>query len=162
MNKRNALILALLSTVACYGECDGGRLGTGPTPPPAPPPPVIIVASPTPAPSPSASATPNPLVCGLQPSVSVGCESASLPALEARVAGIQSTFSPIGMTEAAYVSALVQRLKAAGICARNGAPLSSDKIEVKISNDWSEEYDVFLATGQPWLKYERTCRPANF
>lgn len=121
-----------------------------------------VTQAPSPTPSPSAS----PNQCALPASTSARCDQAP-PKFELTVANAQSTISPVPITEAAYVAALVSALRSRGVCAiagtgsaGNGVP--TDEIVVKTSNTESETFDVWLSTNLPWLNYKTTCLPARF
>ena len=155
---KRLILLVLLITVACYGS-QQSACGSGPTPvPPTPTP----TATPSPTATPTATPTPspNPFVCALPPSTAAQC-SPTTPLLETRVQGAQSTLTA-GNSEAAYVASLVSALKATGVCATSGGGLPGDEIAVKVSQTFSETYDVWNAANFPQTLYIHTCTPARF
>jgi hypothetical protein len=65
------------------------------------------------------------------------------------------------VNEDAYLTELVRRLRARGVCATRGGP--TDEVGVKSSNSESFQYDVHLGNGRPRLSgYTAYCRPARF
>jgi hypothetical protein len=61
----------------------------------------------------------------------------------------------------AYTKGIVANLLAVGLCAR----WDGEEINVKNTNDWSENYDILLADNHVWLgagTYRVTCYPAYF
>ena len=63
-------------------------------------------------------------------------------------------------SEDAYVQEVARVLRTRGLCASQGGP--KDEVAVKNTNDWNDQYDIVLGTGEPWTSYQVTCRPARF
>src|SRR6185503_3292264 len=148
-----ALLGAVAAAVAVYA-CGGSNSPT-PVPTPAPSTPAPT-PTPTPAPSPSATppvATACPLGKG---SASASCArhvGQFIPDVDAAITQVlrdnPSLFemgdpnNPRVRDSAAYYAAVVRNLQAAGFCANfDGA-----EIQVKNTNDFSEQYDVLLSDG---------------
>jgi hypothetical protein len=180
--------LVLLSVIACKKLDQVDVPGTNPNPPvgalPSPSPGGTIVlqpgqpgSTPTPAPQPSSaptaspagSATPNQGTCSLAPMPDGSpckAESASFQAqVEAAQADVLRTRPDLFdagrvRSESAYVQEVARVLRTKGLCAAQGGP--SDEVAVKSTNDWNDQYDIVLGSGQPWTSYQVTCRPARF
>ena len=63
-------------------------------------------------------------------------------------------------SEDAYVQEVARVLRTRGLCAAQGRP--KDEIAVKTTNEWNDQYDIVLGSGQTWTSYQVTCRPARF
>ena len=63
-------------------------------------------------------------------------------------------------SEDAYVQEVARVLRTKGLCAAQGGP--KDEVAVKTTNDWNDQYDIVLASGQTWTSYQVTCRPSRF
>ncbi len=63
-------------------------------------------------------------------------------------------------SEDAYVQEVARVLRTRGLCAAQGGP--KDEVAVKNNNDWNDQYDIVLSSGQTWTSYQVTCRPARF
>jgi hypothetical protein len=63
-------------------------------------------------------------------------------------------------SEDAYVQEVARVLRTRGLCAAQGGP--KDEVAVKNTNDWNDQYDIVLASGQTWTSYQVTCRPSRF
>ena len=63
-------------------------------------------------------------------------------------------------SEDGYVQEVARVLRARGLCAAQGGP--KDEVAVKTSNDWNDQYDIVLSSGEVWTSYQVTCRPARF
>ena len=63
-------------------------------------------------------------------------------------------------SEDAYVQEVARVLRTRGLCAVQGGP--KDEVAVKSTNDFNDQYDIVLGSGQPWTSYQVTCRPARF
>lgn len=119
---------------------------------------VTVIVQPSVSPTP----TPTPLpanACILGPSVASGCAKV-VDKLGETMRSAQTTISGTGLTEAAYVTKVVETLQRLGVCATAGP--SSDEVTVKISNASSETFDVWSALNVPQTLYINTCTPARF
>jgi hypothetical protein len=140
-------------------------VGQPPTPTPVP------TASPvgSPASSPSPSASPNAGSCALaampegspcraeSPSFQTQVESAQADVLKNR----PDLFDAGRVrSEDTYVQEVARVLRTKGLCAAQGGP--KDEVAVKTTNDFNDQYDIVLGSGQPWTSYQVTCRPARF
>jgi hypothetical protein len=164
--------------------------GTNPNPPvgtlpsPVPGGTVIIgTSSPTPAPGPSTSPSASPATSPTaSPTNSPSAGSCSLAAMpegspcraesptfqaqvEAAQADVLRTRPDLFdgnrvRSEDAYVQEVARVLRTRGLCAAQGGP--KDEIAVKTSNDWNDQYDIVLGSGQTWTSYQVTCRPSRF
>ncbi len=181
--------LFLLSATACkLDQVDVPA--TNPNPPvgalPSPSPLGSVVlqpgspnSTPTPAPqpssaptaSPSGSATPNPNQgsCSLTPMPEGSPCRAEAPAFLAQVEAAQADVLRTRpdlfeggrvRSEDAYVQEVARVLRTRGLCAAQGGP--KDEVAVKSTNEWNDQYDIVLGSGQPWTSYQVTCRPARF
>jgi hypothetical protein len=63
-------------------------------------------------------------------------------------------------SEDSYVQEVARVLRTRGLCASQGGP--KDEVAVKTTNDWNDQYDIVLASGQTWTSYQVTCRPSRF
>ena len=63
-------------------------------------------------------------------------------------------------SEDAYVQEVARVLRTRGLCAAQGGP--KDEVAVKSTNDFNDQYDIVLGSGQTWTSYQVTCRPARF
>jgi hypothetical protein len=178
--------LVLLCPVACkkLGEIDvpatnpNPPVGTLPSPPPTG---SVVVGVPNPSPtatppptssptaSPAPTATPSAGSCSLAPlpdGSSCQSETASFQAqVEAAQAVVLRTRPDLFdgsrvRSEDAYVQEVARVLKTQGLCAAQGGP--KDEVAVKTTNDWNDQYDIVLSSGQTWTSYQVTCRPARF
>jgi hypothetical protein len=128
-------------------------------------------ASATPTPAPTPEPTPSIQACTLpdQPTNSPNC-SIETPQFEAELVRAQdkvraeqpNLFTADGRVISVddYVNAVAVELQALGLCARQGGP--RDEVGIKISNDWNDQYDIVLGSGETWSNYTVTCRPARF
>jgi len=135
----------------------------GPTPTPIP------QATSSPSASPAASATPSQGSCSLAPMPDGAPCRAESPAflaqLETAQADVLRTRPDLFdggrvRSEDAYVQEVARLLRTRGLCAAQGGP--KDEIAIKSTNDWNDQYDIVLGSGQPWTSYQVTCRPARF
>lgn len=63
----------------------------------------------------------------------------------------------------AYLDEVVARLLKAGLCAQRD--LAREQIQLKVSDAFSEDFDILLSSGHIWrgpASYRRTCTPAAF
>lgn len=128
-------------------------------------------SNPTPTPEPTPEPTPAIQACSLpdQPTSSPNCNSET-PQFEAELVRAQdkvraeqpALFTGDGRVISVddYVNAVATELRAVGLCAKQGGP--RDEVGIKISNDWNDQYDIVLGTGETWWNYTTTCRPARF
>lgn len=134
-------------------------------------------ATPTPAPqpssaptaSPAASSTPTQGSCSLAAMPDGSPCRAEAPAFLDQVEAAQAEvlrnrpdlFSGGSVrNEDAYVQEVARVLRTKGLCAAQGGP--KDEVAVKSTNEWNDQYDIVLGSGQPWTSYQVTCRPARF
>ena len=136
------------------------------TTPTAPPPPS---SSPTPTGSVSPTPSPSSGTCNLPPMPEGAPCRAEAPSFQAQVEAAQADvlrtrpdlFSGgVVRSEDAYVQEVARILRTRGLCASQGGP--KDEVAVKTTNDWNDQYDIVLGSGQPWTSYQVTCRPARF
>ena len=169
MRARAALTLILAVAVACSGS-------SGPTPVPTP------SASPSPQPTPTATPTPTPspsaASCPLgKGTVNTSCARHSAQLLDAveqavarliqerpqlfNLADLDAGGAPRVLDTAQYYAGVVSNLQAAGYCANfDGA-----EIQIKNTNEFSEQYDVLVSGGHVRRgpgTYRLTCAPASF
>jgi len=180
--------LVLLSVIACKKLDQVEVPGTNPNPPvgalPSPSPVGTVVlqpgsptSSPTPAPQPSSaptaspagSATPNQGSCSLSPMPEGSPCREETPSFQAQVEAAQAEVLRTRpdlfdagrvRSEDAYVQEVARVLRTRGLCATQGGP--KDEVAVKSTNEWNDQYDIVLGSGQPWTSYQVTCRPARF
>jgi hypothetical protein len=161
----------MAAAAAAFGACGGSN---SPTPVPTPVPTVAPTPTPTPTPVPTPS---NPAVasCPLgKGTVSASCARHNgefvdeVDAAVAKVMRENATLFELGdpnnprvRDAAGYYAAIIRNLQAEGFCANfDGA-----EIQVKNSNDFSEQYDVLLSDGAVRRgpgAYRLTCAPASF
>lgn len=149
---------------------------------PSPPPVGTVTAglpSPTPTATPPSSASPTPLpaetatpttgTCTLDPMPEGSPCRAETPSFQTQVEAAQADVLRLRpdlfdsgrvRSEEAYVREVARVLRSRGLCAAPGGP--TDEVAVKNTNDWNDQYDIVLASGQPWTSYQVTCRPARF
>jgi hypothetical protein len=161
----------VVGIVAAFQACGGSN---SPTPLPTP---VPSVPAPTPTPTPVPSATPTPVAANCP--LGKGTASAScarhngqfVSEIDAAVSQVMrenpgmfdmgDPANPRVRDSAAYYAAVVRSLQAAGFCANyDGA-----EVQVKNTNDFSEQYDVLLSDGAVRRgsgAYRLTCQPASF
>jgi len=134
-----------------------------PSPSPTPPP------SSSPTASPTGSATPNQGTCSLAPMPEGSPCREETPSFQTQVetaqADIRRTRPDLFdgdrvRSEDAYVQEIARVLRTRGLCAAQGGP--KDEVAVKSTNQWNDQYDIVLGSGQPWTSYQVTCRPARF
>lgn len=147
-----AVLYSCTTTCSDGAVCGDGNILGGPS--------VVPSATPSPSASPNPSGSPT-AKCVLSASFATACGKAE-GLHGGLVANVQSTMPSILYTEASYVLALTDALKAKGFCATSGLPLAPDEIAIKVSNDFSETYDVWNAKGTPQTLYQQTCTPARF
>ena len=162
----------VLAVVVAAGiNACGGSSNPSPVTTPTP----VAVPSPTPTPTPSATPTPVAADCPLgKGTASASCarhDGRFVEDVDAAVAEVlresPALFdlgdpnNPRVRDSAGYYQAVLQRLRAAGFCANyDGA-----EVQVKNTNDFSEQYDVLLSDGAVRRgagAYRLTCQPASF
>ena len=177
-----ALCAAVMAAIVAAAACGGGSsTPTGPattpttTAPPAP--------TPTPAPTPIPGATPPPFGLDACPigagAVAHGCDRSSAPELRDDVANAvarvieahpelfdkEDEVNPGAFfvrDEGRFFNIIIGELRDAGFC----SDLDLDGlVDVKNSNDFSEKYDLILASGHLFRgdgSYRARCTPAAF
>ena len=164
-----ALALGLATAVAVSFNACGS---SSPTPLPTPVPSAPV---PTPTPSPSPTATPVAAACPVgKGTVYTSCARHVGQFVEEMDGAISQLMrdnpalfdladgaNPRVRDAAAYYAGVVRNLQAAGFCANfDGA-----EVQVKETNDFSEQYDVLLSDGgvrRGTGAYRLTCAPASF
>ena len=166
--ERARLALGLAVAVAAAINACGGS--SGPTPVPTP-----SLSAPAPTPTPVPTPTPGAAACTL----GKGTASASCARHDGRfVSDVDAAVDLVLRDDAVlfdlgdpnnprvrdvggYHAAVVRNLQAAGFCAHyDGA-----EVQVKNTNDFSEQYDVLLSDGSVRRgtgAYRLTCQPASF
>jgi hypothetical protein len=136
--------------------------GGSPTPTPTAPP-----TSPTA--SPNATASPVTGSCSLAAMPEGSPCRAESPAFQVQVEAAQAEVRRNRpdlfegnrvRSEDAYVQEVARVLRTRGLCASQGGP--KDEVAVKNTNDWNDQYDIVLGSGETWTSYQVTCRPARF
>jgi len=183
-------VLVLISILTCkkLGQVD--IPSTNPNPPVAALPSAqptgsVVIGLPSPAPTttppPNASPTASPAatpVATASPTAS-SCTLTAMPAgspcraesasfqgqVEAAQAEVARTRPDLFdgtrvRSEDAYVQEVARILRGRGLCAAQGGP--TDEVAVKTTNDWNDQYDIVLSSGETWTSYQVTCRPARF
>jgi len=134
-----------------------------PTPSPTPKPSTV------PSPSPSGGATPNQGTCSLAAMPEGSPCRAETPSFQAQVEAAQAEVLRTRpdlfdggrvRSEDTYVQEVARVLRTHGLCAVQGGP--KDEVAVKSTNDFNDQYDIVLGSGDPWTSYQVTCRPARF
>lgn len=140
-----------------------GLPGGSPTPTPPP------TSSPAPTASPAGTATPSAGSCSLTPMPEGSPCREETPSFQAQVEGAQAEVLRTRpdlfeagrvRNEDAYVQEVARVLRTRGLCAAQGGP--KDEVAVKSTNQWNDQYDIVLGSGEPWTSYQVTCRPARF
>lgn len=166
-------VAALATAIACSG-------GGSPTQPPVGTPTPGPVPTPNPTPSASATPTPDPSAasCSLGkgdidarcartvPRLLTEVDAAIDRVIRSRPAlfNLQEELAPGAyrvLDTHAYVEAVVQQLVTAGSCAQ----VFGDQVQVKNSQDFSEEYDIITSSGfirRGSGSYVKFCSPAAF
>jgi hypothetical protein len=159
---------AVLAGAGLINACGGS---SSPTPVATPTP----VAIPSPTPTPTVTPTPVAADCPLgKGTVSASCARHTgqfIDQIDAAVTQLMSespaifdfgdASTPRVKDSAAYYAGVLRNLRAAGFCANfDGA-----EVQVKNTNDFSEQYDVMLSDGAVRRgpgAYRLTCAPASF
>ncbi len=102
------------------------------------------------------AATPTPATGGGAPSCGKG-----IPAYEQNLI-IAEQGIPAAQSMETYIVALTSALTKVGFKVGTGNGLPGDEIAVKITDSFSETYDVWRADGTPQVLYQATCSPARF
>jgi hypothetical protein len=171
---RSTAALALGALVLTAVSCGEGNTPASPNPPP------VVVAA-TPAPSPPPEEVVEASSCPLGPgTVETTCSTRGgsthlgdvQEAIDRIVQARPELFdrgeeSPAGSGQYrvldvdAYLDAVVGELQAAGLCAQRG--YDGETVQVKSSNDLSEDFDVILSSGHIRLNaHVISCQPAAF
>ena len=154
----------------------------GPLPSPQPVGSVVVglpTGSPTPTPPPTSSPAPTASPVGTPTPSAGSCSLAPMPEgspcreeTPSFLAQVEATQADVLRTrpdlfeggrvrsEDAYVQEVARVLRTRGLCAAQGGP--KDEVAVKTTNDWNDQYDIVLGSGQTWTSYQVTCRPARF
>jgi hypothetical protein len=120
-------------------------------------------------PSPTGSTSPSAGSCSLPPLPEGSPCQAESPSFQAQVELAQADVrrnrpdlfdGDRVRSEDAYVQEVARVLRTRGLCAQQGGP--KDEIAVKNTNDWNDQYDIVIGSGQTWTSYQVTCRPARF
>lgn len=185
MKKKASGFLAFLLALAA----SWGIWGT-PSPTPLPTPTPVATATPTVAPTAEPTATPIPpttptpdATCSLVVMPDCGnsgcCTHGGVAFFDQELSLAQEFLrneSPelfkqdgsVNVSETIYVERLAKAVMKLnpGLCARAGTrqndSISKDEIGVKSSNGVSQNVDVLISDGQPWVGVRYTCRPASF
>lgn len=173
----SALATALLGAYAlAVVACGSGDSSPGPTTPP-----VAATPAPTPTPPPAPPVEAGANSCPLGPgTLDTGC-TAHLGSIHLgevqgaidRVVQTRPELFDLGdesgegldqyrvLDAEAYLDAIVAELTAAGFCA--GRALDGETLQVKDSNEMSEDFDILLSSGHIRRNaYLTSCRPAAF
>jgi hypothetical protein len=163
-----ALAAACAMALAC-----GGDTPAAPTPP--------VTAPPAATPAPGAGVSSCPLGMGSRETTCSRTRSQLLPQVEAAIdLTVQQKPALFDLTNdampgwghykvrepQAYLDAVIANLQAAGLCAqRDPDDGNYERIDVKESNDYSEDFDVVTSAG--FIRrgdgaYRGTCTPASF
>ena len=179
-------VLVLLTVLACKKLDQVETPTTNPNPPvpplpsPGPTGTIIIIGQPgsptptpqpptAPSPTPGATATPSQGSCSLASMPEGSPCRAESPSFQAQVEAAQAEVLRTRpdlfdggrvRSEDAYVQEVARVLRVRGLCAVQGGP--KDEVAVKSTNDWNDQYDIVLGSGDPWTSYQVTCRPARF
>ena len=168
----------MVSLVATALSCSGGSSPSAPAPAPAP---SATAAVPSPAPSVAPSTGPTPAatacrfgmgsadtVCGRQSPALLGNMDAAIDALVQKHPdwfNQNDVNGPGGYkvlaSVADYHQGVVDNLRAAGMCAET----DTTAVSVRGGVDFSEDYDILLATGHIRRgsgSYRQTCTPPSF
>lgn len=137
----------------------------GGSPTPTPPP----TSSPAPSATPAGTPTPSAGSCSLTPMPEGSPCREESPSFQAQVEAAQADVLRTRpdlfdagrvRNEDAYVQEVARVLRTRGLCAAQGGP--KDEVAVKSTNQWNDQYDIVLGSGEPWTSYQVTCRPARF
>lgn len=150
----------------------GGTVVIGlPSGSPTPTPTVTPSPGSSPAPSATATVTATPTAgsCTLAPMPDGSPCAAEAPTFLAQVESAQADVLRTRpdlfdggrvRSEDAYVQEVARVLRTRGLCATQGGP--KDEVAVKNSNNFNDQYDIVLGSGQTWTSYQVTCRPSRF
>jgi hypothetical protein len=163
-------VLCALMTFACSDD-----KGTSPTP---------TAAAPTPSPTPTPTPTPSPVAttkaCTLPEMGDCGagcCRRGGAAQFDAEIEAAQEALvysSPqlfdangrVKVEAEEYTAALAKKItEMTGLCARGGgkpSSISGDEVAVKRDNTLSQNVDVLISNGVPWIGERFTCTPASF
>ena len=147
----------------------GGTVVVG-NPNPTPPPPPSSSPGSSPAATPgSTPQSPNSATCSLSTMPEGSPCRAETPSFQVQIESAQAEVQRNRpdlfeggrvRSEDAYVQEVARVLRTRGLCAAQGGP--KDEVAVKNTNDWNDQYDIVLSSGQTWTSYQVTCRPSRF
>jgi len=169
---RTALAAAVALSLSCSGSSSPTPPGPGPSVAPS------VAPSTAPSVAPSASPTPSTSSCALgRGSVDTSCARHTAQHVEAVEAAIDrlvqqkpeifNTAEQVGdrgyrvLNQGAYLQGVADQLVTAGYCAET----NGDTLQVKNSQEFSEEYDILLGSGHVRRgvgTYRESCAPAAF
>lgn len=136
---------------------------------PTPSPSATIPPSTTPSATPAPSNSPSQSTCSLASMPEGSPCRAEAPSFQTQVEAAQAEVRRTRpdlfegdrvRSEDGYVQEVARVLRSRGLCAAQGGP--KDEVAVKNNNDWNDQYDIVLGSGQTWTSYQVTCRPARF
>lgn len=158
---RRAALLAVLPLLSACGS-------STPTP--------VAVASPTPAPTPAPSPTPRAFACPLPARADTGATCPKLApvlngfvntavenviAQQPQLFDFNDSLAPGSWKvrdRQRYVDAVVAAIHAQGVCAED----DNEEIQLKNTNDFNEQYNIWTSGGYVRRAYITTCVPAQF
>jgi hypothetical protein len=136
----------------------------------------VAVATPTPAPVPSPSPTPRAFACPLpaRPDTGVTCPKISavlydfvntaienVIAQQPQLFDLSDSLAPGSWKvrdRRRYVDAVIAAIHAQGVCAKD----DNEEIQIKNTNDFNEQYNIWTSGGYVRRAYITTCFPAQF
>ena len=136
---------------------------------PNPSPTATVPPASSPVPSPTGTASPSAGSCSLASMPEGSPCRAEAPSFQAQVEAAQADVLRTRpdlfdagrvRSEDTYVQEVARVLRTRGLCAAQGGP--KDEVAVKTTNDWNDQYDIVLGSGQTWTSYQVTCRPSRF
>jgi hypothetical protein len=161
MSLRRAALIAVLPLLSTCGS-------STPTP--------VTVTSPTPAPTPAASPTPRAFACPLpaRPDTGVICPKITpvlsgfvntaienVIAQQPQLFDFEDNLGPGSWKvrdRRRYVDAVILAIHAQGVCAED----DNEEIQLKNTNDFNEQYNIWTSGGYVRRSYITTCFPAQF
>ena len=168
--RRGAILCVLVAAAACSGSS------------PTQPPPIGVQPSPSPSPTPTPTPTGTPPVTGATCELGKGVFDARCSRGSAQLLGqvdaaidrvvrahpqyfnMQEEIAPGAyrvLNASSYLQAVVSELSSGGFC----AGLLGDQLQVKNTQDFSEEYDIITSTGfvrRGAGSFVKSCTPAAF
>jgi hypothetical protein len=164
MNVIRARRLAVSAVLCLFAACGGGS-----STPAAPP-------TPAPTPTPTVVATPRPFACPLPalPDTGVTCPKIApvlsgyvntavenVAAQRPELFDFNDNLGPGSWKvkdRRQYVDAVIEAIHAQGICAED----DNEEIQLKNTNDFNEQYNIWTSGGYVRRSYITTCFPAQF